>query len=152
MKTTAQYGKEADLALTLWVKLARASATFGRLTGKDIEGYGLTQPQFSVLEALGHLGQLTLGEVSKKILVTGGCMTVIVDNLERDGLVERSRSTEDRRVIKVQLTAKGEALFKRVFIQHARRVRELASVLSEDEQKQLSELLRKLGLALKDAQ
>jgi MarR family transcriptional regulator, 2-MHQ and catechol-resistance regulon repressor len=150
VKTTAQYGQKADLALSLWVKLARASATFGRLTGKDIERYGLTQPQFGVVELLGHLGPVTIGEITKKMLVTGGCVTVILDNLEKEGLAERTRSTEDRRVIKVQLTKKGQDLFKNIFGQHAERVLQLASVLTEKEQNQLSGLLKKLGLALKD--
>ncbi|MEK6755100.1 MAG: MarR family transcriptional regulator [Bacteroidota bacterium] len=150
MGTTKQYGRKADLALSLWVKLARASATFSRLSAKDIERYGLTQPQFAVFEALGHLGSMTTGEIGKKILVTGGCVTVIVDNLEKEGLVERTRSNEDRRVIQVQLTAKGEQLFRDVFQQHAERITELASVLTEEEQIQLSGLLKKLGLALKD--
>lgn len=152
MRTTEQYGKKTDLALSMWVKLARASSTFGRLTGKDIERYGLTQPQFGVFELLGHLGPLTIGEVGRKMLVTGGCVTVILDNLEREHFVERTRSAEDRRVIKVQLTEKGQRLFKEVFEQHAQRVTELASVLTTDEQVQLSQLLRKLGLALKEMQ
>jgi MarR family 2-MHQ and catechol resistance regulon transcriptional repressor len=152
MRTTEQYGRKADLALTMWVKLVRASTTFGRLTGKDIERYGLTQPQFGVLEILGHLGPMTTGGVSRKMLVTGGCVTVILDNLEKEGLIERTRSSEDRRVVEVQLTSKGNALFKEIFHQHAQRVSELASVLTEDEQAQLSDLLRKLGLALKDMQ
>ncbi len=152
MRTTEQYGKKADLALSMWVKLARASSTFSRLTGKDIERYGLTQPQFGVFELLGHLGPLTIGDVSKKMLVSGGCVTVILDNLEKENLVERMRSTEDRRVIKVQLTEKGEQLFKEIFGKHAQRVTELASVLTEEEQVQLSNLLKKLGLALKDMQ
>lgn len=136
----------------MWVKLARASATFGRLTGKDIEQHGLTQPQFGVLEMLGHLGPMTIGDIGKRMLVTGGCVTVILDNLEKEELVERIRSVEDRRVIKVQLTDKGQSTFKTIFGMHAHRVAELASVLSEDEQLQLSTLLRKLGLALKDKQ
>jgi MarR family transcriptional regulator, 2-MHQ and catechol-resistance regulon repressor len=152
MRTTEQYGKKADLALTMWVKLARASTTFGRLTGKDIEQHGLTQPQFGVLEMLGHLGPMTIGDIGKRMLVTGGCVTVILDNLEKDGLVERIRSVEDRRVIKVQLTDKGQSTFTNVFGKHAHRVAELASVLTEEEQRQLSTLLRKLGLALKDKQ
>jgi len=152
VRTTEQYGRKADLALSLWVKLARASSTFGRLSGKDIERYGLTQPQFGVVEILGHLGPMTIGEVGRKMLVTGGCITVILDNLEKEGLVERIRSTEDRRVIKVQLTTKGHLLFNEVFTQHAERVTQLASVLTEDEQTQLSQLLKKLGLALKDMQ
>lgn len=149
MKTTLQYGRESDLALSLWVKLARSSSLFSKLSARDIDRYGVTQPQFSVLEALGHLGPLTIGEIGKKMLVTGGCMTVIIDNLERDGLVERIRSTEDRRVIKVGLTGKGNELFQRIFRQHAARITELASVLNEQEQRQLSDLLKKLGLALK---
>ena len=149
MRTTEQYGRKADLALTMWVKLVRASTTFGRLTGKDIEQHGLTQPQFGVLEMLGHLGPLTIGDIGKRMLVTGGCVTVI---LEKESLVERMRSSEDRRVIKVQLTDKGELTFKTIFGKHAQMVAELASVLSEEEQLQLSTLLRKLGLALKDKQ
>ena len=152
MRTTEQYGRKADLALTMWVKLARASTTFGRLTGRDIEQHGLTQPQFGVLEMLGHLGPLTIGDIGKRMLVTGGCVTVILDNLEKEGQVERLRSSEDRRVIKVQLTDKGESTFNTVFRKHADRVAELSSVLSEEEQIQLSTLLRKLGLALKDKQ
>lgn len=140
------------MALSLWVKLARASSLFERHSARDIERYGLTQPQFSVLEALGHLGPLTIGELGKKMLVTGGCMTVIIDNMERDGLVERIRSTEDRRVIKVGLTPNGTSLFRKIFRHHADRITELASALTEEEQQTLSALLKKLGLALKEVQ
>jgi MarR family 2-MHQ and catechol resistance regulon transcriptional repressor len=95
---------------------------------------------------------MTIGDVGKRMLVTGGCTTVILDNLEKEDLVERIRSTEDRRVIKVQLTEKGERLFKQIFAQHANHVTELASVLTEEEQMQLSQLLKKLGLALREKQ
>ena len=152
MRTTEQYGKKADLALALWVKLARASTTFGRLAGKDIEQHGLTPPQFGVLEMLGHLGPLTSGDIARRMLVTGGCVTVILDNLEKDGLVERIRSTEDRRVVTVKLTSKGDTTFSSIFRKHADRVTELASVLSDTEQLQLSTLLKKLGLSLKEMQ
>lgn len=152
MSTTKKYGPRKSLALGLWVKLARASSTFGRLSAKDIERYGLTQPQFSVIETLGHLGPLPTGDVSKKMLVTGGCMTVIIDNLEKEGLVERTRSANDRRVILVQLTLKGRALFGEMFSKHAEVIADLASVLSEEEQRQLSLLLKKLGLSLQQRQ
>jgi MarR family 2-MHQ and catechol resistance regulon transcriptional repressor len=151
MKTTKQYGRKADSALGMWVKLARASSTFGKLTAKDIERYGLTPPQFAVLEALGHLGPLTAGELGKKILVTGGCVTVILDNLERDRLVERIRDDEDRRIYNIRLTPKGERLFSKIFKHHAERVAEFASVLSDEEQSQISSLLKKLGTRLKES-
>jgi len=132
----------------MWVKLARAYWTFAHHSHKDIERYALTPPQFAVLEALGHLGRLTLGELSAKRMVTGGCMTIIVDNLQKQGLVERVRSTDDRRIVYVQLTSKGTRMFRAVFPPHADRITELASVLSEKEQAQLSALLRKVGLKL----
>ncbi|MEK9137697.1 MAG: MarR family transcriptional regulator [Bacteroidota bacterium] len=151
LKTTRQYGKKADLALSMWVKLARAFSTFNKQTVEDIRLYGLTQPQFSILESLGHLGPMTLSGLSRKQLASCGNTTVVVDNLEKEGLVTRKPCAEDRRSIYVHLTPKGKKLFNEVFHQHARCVAKLASVLSDAEQKQLSLLLKKLGLALRES-
>jgi MarR family 2-MHQ and catechol resistance regulon transcriptional repressor len=148
MKTTKRYGKKADVALSMWVKLARASATFGKLTGEHIRSFGLTEPQFGALECLGHLGPMTIGQLCKKQLVSGGNMTVVIDNLEKEGLVERVPSKEDRRSILVRLTDKGTKLFDEIFKQHAQCVAKLASVLTESEQEELGKLLKKLGVSL----
>jgi MarR family 2-MHQ and catechol resistance regulon transcriptional repressor len=115
---------------------------------KDIAGFGVTQSQFAVIECLGHLGQLTLGELSRKLLVSGGNTTVVVDNLERDGLVERIHDTHDRRIVSVQLTPKGSELFSNIFVKHAGYVATLAAILSKEEQIELSGLLSKLGHGL----
>jgi len=149
MKSTKQYGKKIDTALGMWVKLARAHDTFAKKTDEDIRSYGLTTPQFGVLECLGHLGPMTLGELCKKQLVSGGNMTVVVDNLEKEGLVERIPSKEDRRSIHVRLTAKGKKLFDEIFMKHAQCVSSLAGTLSEKEQEELACLLKKLGTSLK---
>jgi MarR family 2-MHQ and catechol resistance regulon transcriptional repressor len=148
MKTTKRYGRKADVALTMWVKLARATATFGKLTQEHVRTFGLTEPQFGALECLGHLGPMTIGQLCKKQLVSGGNMTVVVDNLEKEGLVERVPSKEDRRSILVRLTDKGTKLFNDIFEQHAQYVAKLASVLTEDEQEELGRLLKKLGVSL----
>lgn len=150
MMTTRQYGKQADRALTLWVKLARAFSVFNKRTQDHIRMFGLTQPQFGVLESLGHLGPMTIGELCKKMLVSGGNMTVVIDNLEKEGLVERVREDRDRRSVMIQLTAKGKKLFKAIFSKHAEYVTKLASVLTTAEQEQLGGLLKKLGLSLKE--
>ena len=148
MKATQQYGETADCALGLWVKLARASTTVHRLAARNIAGYNLTEPQFAVLECLGHLGSLPIGTLSKKMLVSGGNMTVVVDNLEREGLVERLPDPADRRCINVRLTDEGQRYIKKIFIRHAKYITQLVSVLSMNEQQELSSLLRKLGLGL----
>lgn len=142
------YGRRAERALDLWVKLARAFATVDRCTAEDIHRHGLTQPQFGVLEALGHLGPLTLGELSHKTLCSGGNTTVIVDNLEREGLLRRRECRTDRRVVYVELTARGRRLFARIFPSHAAAVAEIASVLSQRDQARLAALLRALGTRL----
>jgi MarR family 2-MHQ and catechol resistance regulon transcriptional repressor len=130
------------------VKLARASATFGKLTRGHIHSFGLTEPQFAVLDCLGHLGPLTLGEISRKMLVSGGNVTCVMGHLERDGLVVRIHPRGDRRKVVAKLTPKGSRLFASVFRKHAAYVGGIASVLAAREQDELSRLLRKLGLAL----
>ncbi len=150
MKTTLKYGKKADLALSMWVKLARASDTLAMLTQKDIEQHDLTAPQFGVLESLGHLGPMKIGEICSKKLMTGGNITVVIDNLEKLEYVERIKDPQDRRAYIIRLTPKGEKKFNEMFPRHAQIVEELVwSVLTEDEIDQLSELLKKLGCSLR---
>ncbi len=148
MSSNKKYGKDTDLALNMWVKLARAYETFNRRSVENIRTFGLTEPQFAVLECLGHLGPLTTGELCQKMLVSGGNMTVVIDNLEKESLVERIRSRDDRRSIRVQLSGKGKKLFDEIFVQHAAHIKSLAGVLTKAEQQELSGLLKKLGLAL----
>ena len=148
MKTTSRYGKEAESALDMWVKLARAFTVFNNKSNENIRSFGLTGAQFGALECLGHKGPMTLGELSHKMLVSGGNTTCIVDNLQKEGLAERLHSTEDRRVIVVQLTTKGKELFDRIFPKHAVHVSGLTSVLTTEEQAQLAVLLKKLGLGV----
>lgn len=150
MKTTKKYGKKSDLALGLWVKLVRATNTMSTLTVRDIAGYGLTEAQFGVIEALGHLGPMKVGELCQKNLSSGGNMTVVVDNLVKNGLVERAECEGDRRAYIIRLTEKGTALFQDIFVRHARFVTDLVySALSEEEIVRLAALLKKLGLSLK---
>lgn len=145
MKTMRQYGEREDRALALWIKLARAYAVFHKVSTNDIRRHGLTQPQFGSLECLYHLGAMPIGDLSKKMLVSGGNMTCVIDNLEREGLVRRIPSDEDRRSVTVDLTVEGKDLINRIFPDHAGVIEHTASVLSETEQIELSRLLKKLG-------
>ncbi len=150
MKTTKKYGEKIDLALGMWVKLARAFSVFNKKTAYQIRTFNLTEPQFGVIECLGHLGTLAIGDLSSKMLMSCGNATVIIDNLEKENLVERIREKSDRRVIKIALTEKGNDLFNKIFLEHAEYVAKLASVLTESEQQELSILLKKLGHSLKE--
>lgn len=139
------WSDDEERALRLWIALARAYTTFAREVSVRVADYGLTTPQFGVLEALHHLGPLPLGALAEKLLVTGGNVTYVMDRLEEQGLVARERSDDDRRVVNACLTDKGRALIRQVFPGHASFVRDAVAHLSDAEQESLRDLLKKLG-------
>ena len=139
------YGAATDRALRLWVDLARCAASVHRVSARDIQRYGLTQPQFAVLEVLYHKGSLPLRVIGEKLLVTGGNVTYVADQLEKGGYLRRERSASDRRVIHACLTAKGASLMARIFPRHARAIARAAAALSPREQAALARLLVKWG-------
>lgn len=136
------------LALDTFVKLTRAAGTLtGRLLGPLQRDHGLTESQLGVLEALHHLGPMAQTQLCAKILRSGSNLTTVVDNLERNGWVRRERGEEDRRVQMVHLTDEGRRLIEAVLPKHVARIAGLVGALTEDEQRQLGRLCRKLGLA-----
>jgi MarR family transcriptional regulator, 2-MHQ and catechol-resistance regulon repressor len=140
-----EWSREEEEALRLWIALARSYQTFAREVGIRVSDYGLTVPQFGILEALYHLGPLSLGELADKLLVTGGNITYVMDRLEKQGLVERHRSDTDRRVVEARLTPEGRAKIASVFPGHAAFIRELVSPLGREERQRARELLKRLG-------
>ena len=146
---THYHGTPEDIrALDTWIKLTRAVDSFrSRLAGHGTRS-DVTISQFGVLEVLHHLGPLRQGEISAKLLLSGGNITLVVDNLEARGLVRRERAVNDRRVVTVTLTEAGEALIAELFPHHVRAIVEEMSVLTADEQETLGRLCRKLGKKL----
>ena len=98
----------------------RATDSINGEDHRESEGLGLTQGQFAVMEALYHLGPMCQHVLAQKLLRSGGNVTLVIDNLERAGMVKRVRNPEDRREVAVHLTAKGRKLITRVFPEHAR--------------------------------
>lgn len=138
-------GAKLRRPLRLWIALARSYLTFSRAVSSNISEFGLTTAQFGVLEALHHLGPLSLGELADKLLVTGGNITYVMDRLEEQGYVERERSSTDRRVILAKLTPEGADLMAQVFPEHAAFIRRSLAHLEPHEQEELRRLLKKLG-------
>jgi MarR family 2-MHQ and catechol resistance regulon transcriptional repressor len=131
--------------LDTFIKLTRCTnSLLGRLAERNSIGE-LTYSQFAVLEALYHIGPMTAGEVSQKVLKSGGNLTLVIDNLERDGLVRRERDAKDRRVIHVHLTEAGKGKVEAVLPGHVAALVDEFKVLSAGEQRTLGELCRKLG-------
>ena len=132
------------LALRTFVKLVRAANGLNARLNQPLSESGLTESQFGVLEALLHVGPLHQRDLAGKILRTHGNVTLVVDQLERRGLVRRERGSADRRFVRVHLTDEGAALVRGLFPAHAARLATEMSLLSEDEQRELGRLCRRL--------
>ena len=142
-------GSESERrALDAYVKLMRASESLIDHLSPEMQAAGLTWSQFGVLEALLHLGPLCQKDLGEKLLKSTGNITMVVDNLEREGLVRRERRAEDRRYITVSLTDAGRERIEALFPKHAQKVAELFSVLTADEQVTLAALCRTVGKQL----
>lgn len=142
-----RYSDEAERALKVWIVLSRAHAAVERHAEADMARSALSPGEFGVLEVLYHRGPLLLGAVQRKILVSSGGATYLVDRLVTKGLVERRECEGDRRACYAALTPEGEALIARIFPAHAAAIERAVEGLTADEQRAAITLLRKLGLA-----
>src|SRR5512134_4152466 len=134
MPTHFTGSRAAMRTLDTFIKLTRCTnSLLARLAERNTIG-DLTWSQFAVLEALYHLGHMTQGEISAKVLKSGSNMTTVIDNLERDGLVRRERDENDRRVIHVHLTEAGSGKVEAVLPGHVAALVDEFSILTVKEQ------------------
>lgn len=137
--------KEAERALSAYINLIRASDSIAAKASAQIESSGITLGQFAVLEALHHLGPMCQHTLAKKLLRSGGNITLVVDNLEKRGWVRRERQKDDRRMVQIHLTPKGARLIAKVFPEHAAAITKIMNELTEQEQEELRRIAGKLG-------
>jgi len=142
--------KDTERALKLFIVLSRASKVVLEEANKLIESYKLNPTEFAVLELLYHKGRQPIQKIGQKILLSSGSMTYVVDKLEKKGLLERVFCTEDKRITYMSITAAGKALIEEIFPSHEEKINDVMSALSESEQETAIELLRKLGLSIKN--
>ena len=138
---------DGRLPTRLWLRLLTCARLIeqevrGRLRG----GFETTLPRFDVLAQLQAAGQdLTMGELSARLMVTTGNVTGLIDGMEQDGLVERRPNPSDRRSTLIAATAAGEALFARMAPAHRGWIETLTRDLTRAEMALLYELLGKLN-------
>ena len=149
-KRPVQVSPAEQQALSTYTKLWQAAHSTEYAAHRHLVSHGLTISQFAVLEAVYHLGPLNQRQLAEKILRSSGNLTMVIDNLERSGLVERQRSTTDRRMIMIHLTPAGHDLITSVLPQHIRGIAEVFSALTPAELEELNRLTRKLGLSLQE--
>ena len=136
---------EDHLALRLWLRLLTCTQILERRVRARLrERFATTLPRFDLMAQLDrHPEGLLMNELSRRLMVTGGNVTTIVDQLEKEGLVERLDEPADRRAFRIRLTPTGEKSFAEMAREHEEWVVDMLSGLSRREQDDLLRLLAK---------
>jgi MarR family transcriptional regulator, organic hydroperoxide resistance regulator len=137
---------EVDSILEATVYLYTESRRITKEVARRVE---LTGPQVTVLKVLEGVGDLSLSELSERIRAQNSTVTGIIDRMEREGLVVRARSTEDRRVINIRLTDKGAKIAREIAVEPMEVFRSALESLSPDEMQELFKILTKIAVRVK---
>jgi MarR family 2-MHQ and catechol resistance regulon transcriptional repressor len=146
MGTHSKGSKKEMRALDSFIKLMRAADTINSAANLSLAKFGLTESQFNVLDALYHLGPLSQKELGYKLMKSGGNITMVIDNLEKEAYVERRRGAEDRRIFFIHLTKEGLKKLGRILTLHVNFITNEMNRLSKSEQFELQRLCKKIGL------
>ncbi len=135
-----------NLSLKLFIVLSRATRAITDKVEADIRNYGLNPTEFAVLELLYHKGEQPIQQIGKKVLLSSGSITYVVDKLEKKQLLLRESCPKDRRVTYATITEKGTTLMDTIFPEHKAAIEHIFEGLSNEEKKQAIAFLKKLGL------
>ena len=137
---------EHHQALKLWLRWLSCSTRVQDVVRRRLAAeFGTTLPRFDLLAQLErHPDGLTMRALSQRLMVTGGNVTGITDQLEREGYVVRAPHPSDRRAYAVQLTPAGRRQFRRMAAAHERWVVELFAGWSAEQKDTVQELLGQL--------
>ena len=138
-------GEETPEGVHVWLVLVKALQAVSRLIQADLQGTGLGESDFRVLEILLHKGAQPVNVIGPKVNLTPGSISVAVDRLHGRGLVSRVEDPGDRRVRIVNLTPAGRELIVPVFRRHAALLEEVFAVLRPQERVELERLLKAVG-------
>jgi len=120
-----------------------------RITKELAKRADLTGPQLTVVKLLEQFGDLSLSELSDRIRAQNSTVTGIIDRMERENLVTRERSKEDRRVVYIKLTAKGRELAREIPIEPMEIFKGALESLSAQEMRDLMRIMSKLARRVK---
>jgi MarR family 2-MHQ and catechol resistance regulon transcriptional repressor len=149
MGTNYKGSKKTIDALNSYIKLIRSAESLSSKLNLMLNDYGLTESQFGTLDSLYHLGPMKQKEIGRKILKSGGNITMVINNLEKRGMVERRKGEKDKRQFIIHLTSKGRKSLNELLPQIVKKIKKHFEILDEDEQKELQQLCKIVGLQIR---
>jgi len=138
--------RDTKRRLRLWLRLYAATSVIEREMRRFLRTrFATTLPRFDLMAALERAPEgISMGDLSRRLMVTGGNVTAVVDSLERDGLVARRQPASDRRTSYVALTSRGRAAFAAMAREHEQWIDRLLAAVPDDEIDRLADLLADL--------
>jgi len=136
-------------SLRVWLRMLACTNLIGNPVRQRLQAqFSTTLPRFDLMAQLERAPQgLKMGELTRRLMVTGGNVTGITDMLEEEGLVTRATDPQDQRAFRVKLTEAGAQQFRRMAQEHERWVVELFDDLTEKQKSRLAELLAALKMS-----
>lgn len=133
-------------ALRVWLRmLATTTLIESHVRSLLQERFAITLPRFDLMAQLERVpAGLKMGELSRRMMVTGGNVTGITDLLEREGFVSRTGDPDDRRALRVRLTPAGRKAFRAMAETHERWIIEAFGTLESSELARLAEILARV--------
>lgn len=101
----------------------------------------ITMPQFIVLDMLNRSGEMKMTDLAHLLNVTTAAVTGLVDRLTRDGFVARQHNAEDRRIVKVKMTAKGAGVVGTMIEKRKKATMEIFGMISQEERDEYLRIL-----------
>lgn len=142
---------EADnINESIWRSISTISSAWAKIGEKKLNEFGIGLMEYRVLKTLKLHGPLPMIRIAENNMITQGWVTSLVDRLEERGMVRRIRNSEDRRVVTIEATPEGINLYNSVKTVHQEFVRDILSVLGQEEKYAVQRLLSTIEKSVTD--
>jgi len=140
--------EQENMVLRLWLLLRRVGDTVTRCQDSVCSRYGLTSEQLQVLASVKSRGSLRPSDLASILERSPNSMSMLIDRMVKAGLIRRTRDRKDRRVVIITLAEKGKTAVEPAVPAGWEFAQEVLSTLSEDEQRDLVNMLERVKCEL----
>lgn len=143
--------KREPTSLRIWLQIAKSSAHLEQAVNSKLrETYGQSLSRFDVLSQFIRTGEdeLSVGALSKELIASSGNISRLLDRMEKDGMIARRHSKQDRRSVYIRITKPGHKLFAAMASDHHDWITQMLAGLPPERQALLGELLKELQSVL----
>ena len=127
------------------IVLFKAYSSVEKNVKRSLVNSGLSLNEFTTMEALYNKNTLSTQEIIDTILIPNSSMTYVLENLLKKGFIKREKNKRDKRISVISLTEDGRLIFEKVYANHFKHMKKIFNHISEKEEKQLQNLLKKVG-------